>query len=404
VPEDDAASDEGPLGRPLPPEDRLWRHPSEVSWPAPAPSTGAARAPGSRLWTVALTSGLTGAVLALGAVAVVAGFGGRVTERVVERVPVDDELDTFTKGRQGGVPAIAAEVSPSIVRLDVTTDGGSVTGSGVVLFDDGTIVTNAHVVAGALAVTVVRPDGAGIRAEVLGVDRLTDVAVVVVDEGDAGEIEWVPAVLGSAVDLEVGEPAIAIGSPFGLAGGPSVTVGVVSGLRRRVSAEGVVLHDMIQTDAPIALGSSGGALCDESGVVVGITTALATTDAGPDGLGFAVPIDVAKAVAEDLLGDGTLRRSWLGIEGADVDATPATLTGVVDPGGVRVVGVVAGGPAEAAGIVVDDVIVAVGGDPIASMADLVTVLRTRAPGEVVRVEVRRGSTTRTVDVTLRERP
>lgn len=348
---------------------------------------------------MALTSGLTGAVLALGIVAVI-GLDGRVTERVVERVPVDDAVDDLrSKSGTSGIPAVAQTVSPSVVRVDATTGSDVVTGSGVVVRDDGTIVTNAHVVADADTVTIVLPDGTGLHGRVVGADRLTDIAVVVVDDADAHAVTWEPAVLGSADDLEVGEPAIAIGSPLGLTGSPSVTAGVVSGLRRRVAADGVVLHDMIQTDAPIARGSSGGALCDGSGVVVGITTALATTGSGPDGIGFAVTIDVAREVVEELLAGNGVRWSWLGIEGGDAaDADSAAGSGV------RVVAVDPGGPASTAGIAADDVIVVLDGEPIASMADLIVALRSRRPGDVVTVRVLRGGAAVAVEVTLGERP
>lgn len=397
--DDDPVADGGTSRTPPPPDDRLWRHPSEVAWATPAP---AASRP-TRVWTIALTSGLTGAVLALGVVALVSDLGR--TERVVERVPVRDAATTGVeaRARRDGVPGVAGAVSPSVVRLDVATPAGTVTGSGVVFRDDGTILTNAHVVEGGGDLTVVLADGTGVPATVAGVDEYTDVAVVVVDESHRGGTTWVPAVLGSATDLEVGEAAIAIGSPHGLTGGPSVTAGVVSALGRRVDADGVVLHGMIQTDAPIARGSSGGALCDGDGVVVGITTALATSDGGPDGLAFAIPIEIARAVAEELLGGGDVRHARLGIEGTDLAATEASVPGIAGMGGVRVVDVQAAGPAAAAGIVAGDVVVRIGERRVAGMSDLVAVLRGYDPGDVVDVELRRAGELLTVTVTLGER-
>lgn len=406
MPEDDASADDVPLGRPLPPEDRLWRHPTELGWAAErtVPEVNRRRAGGpSAMWSVALTSGLAGAALAIGVIALLFDLDGP-TERVIERVPVEDELAELAKDTQDGVTAVAASVSPSVIRLDVTSSAESVTGSGVVVRSDGVIVTNAHAVADADAITVVLADGSGLAARVIGVDRLTDLAVVAVDDPAASSIDWVPAVLGSSADLEVGEPAVAIGSPLGLAGAPSVTAGVVSGLHRRVEASGVVLHDMIQTDAPIARGSSGGALCDGSGVVIGITTALASTSAGFEGLGFAVPIDVVRAVAEELIGQGTVRRSWFGIEGSDLRPTVASLPGINGIGGVEVLSVHGDSPAAGAGIEPGDVIVAIGGDRILSMSDLVVALRTHRPGDTVAVEVLRGASTMRIDITLAERP
>jgi S1-C subfamily serine protease len=402
VPVDDSDDDAGASRPPPAPDDRLWRHPSELSWAAPATAVVDPTPRPPRLWGVALTSGLTGAVLALGVVALVGGLGDDVTQRTVERVPADDVVSLASDARDG-VPALAARVSPSVVRLDVTTASTTASGSGVVLRDDGTIVTNAHVVQGAREVMIVLADGTGVPGRVVGADRLTDVAVVVADDVHRGATAWVPAVFGSADRVEVGELAVAIGSPLGLAGGPSVTVGVVSGLGRRVAAEGLVLHDLIQTDAPIGEGSSGGALCDGAGVVVGITTALSTSDAVADGLGFAIPADVATAVAEQLL-DGDVDHPWLGIEGADLAPTEASVPGVAGMGGVRVVSVDEGGPAAAAGLQADDVVIAFGGARIASMSDLVVALRDHRPGDVVEVEVRRGTDDVVVDVVLGERP
>lgn len=404
--DDDALADLGPHRSPPPPDDRLWRHPSELTWPAApvAPATPAAPIAatprGGRVWAVALASGLTGAVLTLGLVAAVTGLG-RVTERVVERVPVPSPL-LAAGAKSATVPGIASAVSPSVVRLDVETDAGTVTGSGVVLRDDGTILTNAHVVAGSLGVTIVRSDGTGVPGAIVGVDPLTDVAVVVPGAEHRSTGAWAPAVMGSSAELEVGEPAIAIGSPLGLAGGPSVTVGVVSGLGRRVDADGVALHGMIQTDAPIARGSSGGALCDGSGVVVGITTAIAAAD-GPDGLGFAIPVEVARAVADELLGEGDVDHAWLGIEGRDLAPTESSMPGLATGGGVRVVGLEVGGPAAAAGIEPGDVVIALGGHRVRSMSDLVAALRGHEPGSSISVEVRRGEQSLTVAVILGER-
>jgi S1-C subfamily serine protease len=406
VPEDDPDRDERPLGPPLPPDDRLWRHPSELAWARPDDEEASAPAPAGhpRVWGVALVSGVAGAALAVSIVALVGGLGGDVTERVVERVPAADAPVTLAKDASG-VPEIAAMVTPSVVRLDVATPTGSATGSGVVLRSDGTVLTNAHVVEGATSVTIVLPDGTGLPGRVAGSDRLTDVAVVVPDAGHRDATAWVPATLGSAEELAVGQVAIAIGSPLGLSGGPSVTVGVVSGLGRRVAAEGVVLHDLIQTDAPIARGSSGGALCDEAGVVVGITTALAPADAGTTGLGFAIPADVARDVADELLeGEGRVHHSWLGIQGADLAPTESSVPGMADMGGVRVTGVDPAGPAAAAGVVAGDVVVAVDGQRVPTMSDLVVALRAREPGDLVRIDVHRDGDLVRIEVVLAERP
>jgi S1-C subfamily serine protease len=210
------------------------------------------------------------------------------------------------------------------------------------------------------------------------------------------------AALGTAADLRVGQSAIAIGSPLGLAGGPSVTVGVVSALHRRLDTRsGTPMLDMIQTDAPISPGSSGGALLDANGAVIGLTTAVATTD-GAQGLGFATPIDVARSSAEQLINTGKVVHVWLGIEGTDVD--PTTAQNMSLDGGALVGNVVKGSPADKAGIQVRDVIVAVDNQSVKSMGALVVALRARNPGNTVTLDVWRGNDLKHMTVTLIERP
>src|SRR5437667_282746 len=181
---------------------------------------------------------------------------------------------------------------------------------------------------------------------------------------------------GSVADLKVGQPAIAIGSPLGLAGGPSVTVGVVSALHRRIEARsGPPLLDMIQTDAPISPGSSGGALLDADGAVIGITTAVAVSEVGAEGLGFATPIDLARSAAEQLIATGKVVHVWLGVAGTDLD--PDTAGDLHIDGGALVGQVVDGSPAAKAGLTARDVIVAVDGKTVTTMGALVVELRRR---------------------------
>jgi S1-C subfamily serine protease len=241
-------------------------------------------------------------------------------------------------------------------------------------------------------------DGTALEAELVGADATTDVAVVKV-----ARAEPLPtALLGSAADLAVGQPTVAIGSPLGLLGGSSVTTGVVSALGREVaSQDGPPLLDMIQTDAAIAPGSSGGALLDMRGTVIGITTAIAVSQVGSEGLGFAVPIDLAVRVATQLIDGGRAVHVWLGIEGHDLDAADAVDAGL--RGGAEVTDVVPGGPAEAGGLRAGDIIAAVGEVAVPSMSGLVVALRERAPGEVVTLRVLRDGEEREHLVTLEER-
>ncbi|HUS62073.1 MAG TPA: trypsin-like peptidase domain-containing protein, partial [Acidimicrobiales bacterium] len=256
-----------------------------------------------------------------------------------------------------------------------------------------------HVVDGATDVQVLLSSGRQLPGRIVGTDRDTDTAVVKIDGGP-----FPVATLGTATDLRVGQTAIAIGSPLGLAGGPSVTVGVVSALHRQVrsSAGGPALVDMVQTDAPISPGSSGGALLDDNGAVIGITTVAASGDGGADGLGFATPIDLARSVAEELMATGKVVHVWLGIEGSDLDGATAGELSI--DGGAMVAQVTDGSPAQQGGVAARDVIVGVNGTAVRSMGELVVALRGRAPGDNITIDVMRDREHRTMRVQLVARP
>jgi S1-C subfamily serine protease len=383
VTEDDDAEDGAPRsGPPLPPDDRLWRHPSElgnrsaVTPVPPPPSRPATR--GSARWLLAVVAGLTGAVLATGALAVTGQMSPDVAERaVIEKVAVTPVVSSPMVRGERGVVAVAERLSPAIVRLDVERDDGPATGSGVLFRDDGLILTSAHVVAATTAITVVLTDGRRLEGQLVGLDVATDTALV-----DLEGTGYPVAVLGTATGLEVGAPTIAIGSPLGFEGGPSVTTGVISAVARRVeSVDGEPLHGMIQTDAPIAPGSSGGALVDASGAVIGIVTAVAEEPGS--GFGFATPIDLAHRVAAQLLHTGEVVHAWLGIHGADLTPAQAAVEGV--RGGAVVRDVAAGSPAATAGLVAGDVISDLGGTRVRTTSALVVALREHGPGDAVTI-------------------
>ncbi|HWH34218.1 MAG TPA: trypsin-like peptidase domain-containing protein, partial [Acidimicrobiales bacterium] len=352
----------------------------------------------SASWGVAVASGLVGAVLSFGLVAATGALSRGEPEPAVVREAVPVSSPSVQAPAPEPVVRIAEEVSPAIVRIEVSgSRAGS--GSGVMFRGDGFLLTNTHVVEGSDGLQVILADGAEHRGTVVGADELTDVAVVRVD----GSGPFPVAVLGSAATLRVGQGAVAIGSPLGLIGGSSVTTGVISALGRVVTTpDRPPLLDMIQTDAAIAPGSSGGALVDAQGAVIGITTAIAVTDAGAEGLGFATPIDIARSVAEDIIATGQAAHVWLGIEGRDLDAASARAHGVA--GGAVVVEVVDRSPAAGAGLEPDDIIVAISGEPVASMSALVIALRELEPGQPVELGVRRGGRTQTVVVELASRP
>jgi S1-C subfamily serine protease len=395
VEEDDGFDDDAPTAPLLPLDDRLWRHPSEVGGgPRRQRRFGLFTAGGEpRVLAIAVLSGLISSLLTTGLIAVAGGFENRtVTHRSVEKeaaLPVSASRNSGN-GSNANIDEIAERVRPAIVQIEVEGSEGKGSGSGMLLRTDGHVLTNQHVINGADKITVVMADGRELPGTLIGGDPDTDVAVVKVDGGSLPT-----ATLGSATNLKVGNQAIAIGSPLGLAGGPSLSVGVVSALGRQVdSRDGPPLLDMIQTDAPIAPGSSGGALLDSTGSVIGITTAIAVSDVGAEGLGFATPIDIARDVAEQLITTGKVVHVWLGIEGEDGTGNTGALVRKIRPDS----------PAAKAGVKERDIITAVAGKPVTSMSALVIALRTRKPGQVVTLGLTRDGKPMTVEATLVERP
>jgi putative serine protease PepD len=285
----------------------------------------------------------------------------------------------------GAEPAadVAAAVGPAVVQIET----GSGLGSGFVYDESGLILTAFHVIEGSDTVQVRLADGARVTGEVLGEDPSTDVAVVRID-ADA-----VPAVatLATGVDPEVGQLAVAIGSPFGL--DQTVTAGIVSAVGRSAETPGGVIP-AIQTDAPINTGNSGGALADRQGRVIGINDSIVTGGAqstGNLGVGFAIPIDIAKAVADRIVAGEPTDAGFLGVEGADASGERA---------GAAITAVEPGSPADDAGLTDADVVVAADGAPVSSMIDLAAKVRTRLPGEEIVLTVVRGGDEREVTVVL----
>lgn len=269
-------------------------------------------------------------------------------------------------------------------------------GSGVIVSDDGLIVTNHHVVRGARTAEVRLPDGRRERATYVGGDPTSDLALLRIDASGLS-----PAKLGDSDALRVGQFAIAIGSPFGqLLNGPTVTVGVVSALHRTLQSDRGVIDDVIQTDAPINPGNSGGALLDSSGRVIGINTAIISQ---AQGIGFAIPINHVKHVVEQVLRHGRVVRSWIGIQGVTLDTSTAGRLNIPEEEGVLVLGVVPGGPADRAGLREGDVVTHVGDQALSKMEALRVVLDRSAPGRSIELRIRRRGGGRKVTVDLEER-
>jgi serine protease Do len=271
-------------------------------------------------------------------------------------------------------------------------------GSGFIVRGDGVVVTNAHVVAGASRVSVAMRDGTTFSARVVGADETNDLAVLKID---AGRLPVAP--LGNSDSLLVGEWAIAIGNPFGFVLGnaePSVSAGVISATGRNLVGGGQegngASFDMIQTDAAINPGNSGGPLINADGEVVGVNSSIYTPSGGSVGLGFAIPINRARRVAEDLLAHGTVRRPWVGVvlRTPEASANPRELLAA----GVVVRAAVPGSPAARAGLQPGDVLTRAGTRPLRNPFDWEAALLDLRPGESVPVRVRRGG--RELDATL----
>ncbi len=298
------------------------------------------------------------------------------------------------------VSALYDRVSPGVVSVltrataqpspGAEPDEGGGTGSGFVIDDEGHILTNQHVVEDADTVRVRFAEGAPISARVVGTDASTDLALLKIDpEGR----DLTVLKLGSSKQLKVGQSAIAIGSPFRLEG--SLTTGVVSALGRTIGApNGFQIDDAVQTDAAINPGNSGGPLLDSAGNVIGVNAQIATRSGANGGVGFAVPIDVAKEILPQLKTGEKIARPYLGVSTADSDSAA----------GAVVAAVVAGGPAAEGGLRVGDRIVSVAGAAVNESADVSSAVVAKKPGDEVAIRVRRGGDERTITVQLGTRP
>ena len=285
---------------------------------------------------------------------------------------------------------VAREITPTVVS--VSQRAGS--GSGIIVNRDGVVLTNAHVVGQARTVEVGLADGRTLTGEVAGVDPTIDVAVVRVP---AQNLPVAP--LGDSDRLQVGQAAIAIGNPLGLE--RTVTSGVVSAVNR--NPRGISLDELIQTDAAISPGNSGGPLVDSRGQVIGINTAV-LAGAGASGLGFAVPINLANDVVRQILETGHITRAYLGVSFADIDQELARQFGLPVKEGIIIGSVEGGSPAARAGLRPQDIIVRGNDTAVASGGDLRRLLRALKPGQTVKLEVVRPSGRTMVSVQLGQAP
>ena len=330
-----------------------------------------------------------------------------ITETVTEKELVMPRVDSTE------IVSIAELATKTIVQVQVgnMSEGGEFLpnggGSGVVISNDGLIMTNHHVIDNSTQVRVVFEDGRMYESEIIGSDRLTDIGLLKISASNL-----VPISIGNSDVLKVGDLAVAIGHPLTLGAAPTVTTGVVSALERRLDVggeamnSGVTLFGLIQTDAPITRGSSGGALINSNGELIGITTAIATADVGAEGLGFAVPVNLALGIADDLLKEGRILHAFLGILGAQHFETAEdgarVFSGVIiqelyGPGNeVFAIG--------KAGALAGDIIKKINGVNVKTLDGLITVLRQKRAGDTVEIEILRNSQTISLVFELDLRP
>ena len=356
----------------------------------------------SRARTLLLVGGLLAALvlgIGLGAASFAALDDGSST--VVRQVTVEGSEPVSSEALSASRIYDAAE--GSVVEISAGSGSGRAQGSGFVFDEQGHIVTNQHVVAGATTISVRFSNGVERSAELVGTDASTDLAVIDVD-ASASLLE--PLRIADSSTVEVGDAVYALGSPFGLEG--TFTSGIVSALHREMTApNNYTITDTIQTDAAINHGNSGGPLLDDRGRVIGVNAQIESDSGGSDGVGFAIPSNTVRSIARQLITSGEVRHAFLGVR-----MTPV-------PGGVAITEVVTGGPAEEAGLkpatgteVVDgqevptggDVIVEFAGENVTSATALQTAVDTRQPGETVTVTVLRDGSRKTVEVTLAVRP
>jgi putative serine protease PepD len=413
APRPDAAYIAGEQRAPFAPGQPSW---SPWGTPGPAPTAQNPYLPPNGHNTAFLEKpekprGRTGIVVA----ALIAGLvGGGVAGAGTYAVLANDGNPQLTQSAAtsggtaaaaaGSIAAAAAKATPSTVDISVNLGRGTGEGSGVILTADGNVLTNNHVVAGAQGpITVTLADGSEHQATVVGTSPSYDLAVIKI-QGVSG---LTPASLGKSADLQVGQEVVAIGSPQGLTG--TVTNGIVSAFNRTVAVQGEdgssVVYNGLQTDAPINPGNSGGPLVNLDGQVVGINSAIATASStqgqgGSIGLGFAIPVDQATRVAQEIMQNGTATKPVLGVTGS-VRQGGDTAAG---SSGAQIGQVQAGSPAQQAGLAAGDVVTRVGDAKVEDFADLIARIGSYAPGAKVTLTVQSGGGPKTVDVTLGSQP
>ena len=311
-------------------------------------------------------------------------------------------------GSQLGNQELVAEVAPAVVSIVVETVAynffqqavpATGAGSGMVVSPDGYIVTNNHVVEGAQKVTVTLSDGSVFDASIVGTDAQTDLAVVKID---ASDLAYLHLLSNSLEQLEVLDPVVAVGNALALPGGPTWTTGVISNLGRSIEEEnGVVLNDIIQTDAAINPGNSGGPLLNTAGQMVGINVAIASN---AENIGFAISTDTIIPIVEDLIAEGKVMRPYLGVSVMTVTPTVQQYYSLAVDAGALIVSVSNGSPADEAGLRAGDVITEMDGEDITTTEELSLDIASHQIGDEVEIGYYRGDAQQVVTATLEEYP
>ena len=281
-------------------------------------------------------------------------------------------------------------------RFDAQPQRQSSLGSGVIVSGEGYILTNNHVVEAADEIEVALADGRTASAKVIGVDPDTDLAVVKINLAKLS-----PITFGRMEEVQVGDVVLAIGNPFGV--GQTVTMGIISALGR--SHLGINTYEnFIQTDAAINPGNSGGALVDVNGNLIGVNSAIFSQTGGSLGIGFAIPVSLAKQVMEQMIQHGAVIRGWIGVEVQDITPDLAESFKLPSSSGAIIAGVLRGGPADSAGVKPGDVLQAINGKPVTDSSSMLTQISALHPGEAASLKVLRGKGALTLQVTVGKRP
>jgi S1-C subfamily serine protease len=409
---DDELDDDGSSGPLLPPDDRLWRHPSEMAFAGASRTAGAAaafvsgrpapsglRGGDNRVWTVAILSGVIGALLATGVVYVVGGIRTRKIPVAALEQDVDSSPQVTLASTAGPSRFVtgAEHVRPSCVVIVAHDSRGTRVSEGVVFRSDGMMLATAHMVTGARSLVATVDGSRRVSARVVATDPASDLAVVKL----AGSA-FTPAPLGSALALRVGDPVIAVRPPDDTASADDVPgdQGSVVGLGQEIVAStGVRMGDLVKIDTTEAASTVGSPVVDDRGAVVAIG---ASTGSGSQGVVFATPVDLAREIASQLLADGHVVPVWLGVQGTDVDASTAKSLGL--DGGAVVRHVYPSSPAAAAGVLGGDIVVGLDGREVTSMANLIMAVHAEPPGSRVELDIERDNDQRTITAVLTPHP